>query len=110
MDINKVAMGQRIRAVRKEKNISSEVLAEQVNIAVESLWHIENGARKTSLQTLCNIAEALDVSIDYILGRVESPSLAIVQSVSSEHNLSEEQTRMLKDLCESMIPIIKKRV
>ena len=72
MDINIIAMGQRIRSSRREKNISSEVLAEKIGIAVESLWHIENGARNTSLQTLCNIAEALDVSVDYLLGRSDT--------------------------------------
>ena len=76
MDINIIAMGQRIRSSRREKNISSEVLAEKIGIAVESLWHIENGARNTSLQTLCNIAEALDVSVDYLLGRSDSPTPA----------------------------------
>jgi transcriptional regulator with XRE-family HTH domain len=72
MEINIVLTGQRIRAARKEKKVSSEVLAEKVGIAVESLWHIENGARNTSLQTLCNIAEALDVPVDYLLGRMDS--------------------------------------
>jgi len=39
MEINIVLMGQRIRAARKEKNISSDYLAEKVGLAVESLWH-----------------------------------------------------------------------
>ena len=110
MDINIVLMGQRIRSTRKEKNISSEFLAEKVGIAVESLWHIENGARNTSLQTLCNIAEALDVSVDYLIGRLDSPTEAAVRASASTHHLNEEQTRTLLDLCESMIPIIKKKL
>lgn len=32
MDINIIAMGQRIRSSRREKNISSEVLAEKIEI------------------------------------------------------------------------------
>lgn len=110
MDINIVAMGQRIRSTRKEKGISSELLAEKVGIAVESLWHIENGARNTSLQTLCNIAEGLDVSIDYLVGRLNSPADAIVHACASANNLTDEQARTLLDLCESMVPIIKKKM
>lgn len=110
MEINIVLMGQRIRAPRKEKNISSDYLAEKVGIAVESLWHIENGARNTSLQTLCNIAEVLDVSIDYLLGRIESPAESVVRMCASAHALNDDQTRTLMELCESMIPIIKKKM
>ena len=110
MEINIVLMGQRIRATRKEKNISSDYLAEKVGIAVESLWHIENGARNTSLQTLCNIAEVLDVSVDYLLGRMDSTSESVVRMCASAHSLTEDQTRTLMELCESMIPIIKKKM
>ena len=110
MEINIVLMGQRIRAARKEKKVSSEVLAEKVGIAVESLWHIENGARNTSLQTLCNIAEALDVPVDYLLGRMDSPAESVVRMCASAHTLSEDQTRTLMEMCESLIPIIKKKI
>ena len=110
MDINIIAMGQRIRSSRREKNISSEVLTEKIGIAVESLWHIENGARNTSLQTLCNIAEALDVSVDYLLGRSDTPADAIVRGCASANNLTEEQAKTLMELCQSMIPIIKKKI
>lgn len=107
MDINFVAMGQRIRLARKEQNISSEVLAEKINLAVESLWHIESGARKPSLQTLCNIAEVLNISLDYLIGRLDSPANAAVNSIANKHDLSEAQSKVLLELCKSMAPIIK---
>ena len=110
MEINKIAMGQRIRTSRRDKNISSEALAEKLDIAVESLWHIENGARNTSLQTLCNIAEALDVPVDYLLGRMDSPAESVVRMCASAHALSEDQTRTLMEMCESLIPIITKKM
>ena len=110
MEINKIAMGQRIRTIRKDKNISSEALAEKLDIAVESLWHIENGARNTSLGTLLKIAVELDVSLDYLVGRTESPVAAIADATAAKHGLTEAQAIMLRDLCESMIPIIKNKV
>ena len=110
MEINIVLMGQRIRATRKEKNISSDYLAEKVGLAVESLWHIENGARNTSLGTLLKIAVELDVSLDYLVGRTESPVAAIADATAAKHGLTEAQAIMLRDLCESMIPIIKNKV
>ena len=110
MEINKIAMGQRIRTIRRDKNISSEALAEKLDIAVESLWHIENGARKTSLGTVLKIAVELDVSLDYLVGRTESPVAAIADATAAKHGLTDAQAIMLRDLCESMIPIIKNKV
>lgn len=110
MDINTVAMGARIRAARKERKLSSEVVAEKVDIAVESLWHIENGAKRPSLQTLCNIAEVLDVSLDYLVGRVPSSSLDFVETYCNSHDLTEAQTRTLMDICERLIPVIKEKM
>lgn len=110
MEINKIAMGQRIRTIRRDKNISSEALAEKLDIAVESLWHIENGARNTSLGTLLKIAVELDVSLDYLVGRTESPVAAIADATAAKYGLTDAQAIMLRDLCESMIPIIKNKV
>ena len=110
MEINKIAMGQRIRTIRRDKNISSEALAEKLDIAVESLWHIETGARNTSLGTLRKIAVELDVSLDYLVGRTESPVAAIADATAAKHGLTDAQAIMLRDLCESMIPIIKNKV
>ena len=61
------AIGQRIRKVRKEKNLSQEQLAEQVNISTTHLSHIETGNTKLSLPVLVNIAVALNVSTDFLL-------------------------------------------
>lgn len=110
MDINAVLMGKRIRAARRSKNITSDALAEQVNIAVESLWHIENGARKTSLTTLVKIAAVLDVSLDYLVGRSDSPINTVIAPCAEAHRLTEAQTKLLLELCESMIPVIRNMV
>lgn len=110
MGINTVAMGARIRASRKERNLSSEAVAEKVNIAVETLWHYENGSKRPSLQTLCSIADALDVSLDYLVGRVSSSSLDFVEAYDNTYGLTEEQTRTLKDICERLIPVIKEKI
>lgn len=110
MDINILVMGQRVRAARKMRNMTAEALAEKIGIAVESLGHIECGARKPSLQTLYNIALTLDVSMDYLVGRSLSPSETAVQSCLSESGLAAEQERLLMDLTRSMIPVIKNNV
>lgn len=110
MNISNIIMGQRIRATRKARGIKAEALAEAVGIAVESIGHIECGARKPSLETLYRIAEALDVSLDYLTGRTESSVEMMVRDCAEHHDLTSEQKQMLMELSNNMIPVIKKRL
>ena len=109
MEISAILMGQRIRSARKAKEMSTEELAEKVGVAVESIGHIECGARRPSLNLIYNIAEILDVSLDYLTGRTENSSDALLHECAENNELTGEQEQMLLELCRSMIPIIKKR-
>ncbi len=77
-------------------------------MAVESLWHIENGARKTSLQTLLNIADILEVSLDYLTGRTLSATETLIQREIDDEGLSDEQRAMLLEAAKHLIPFVKK--
>lgn len=109
MEISAILMGQRIRSARKSKQMSTEELAEKVGVAVESIGHIECGARKPSLNLLFKIAEVLDASLDYLTGRTENAGDALLHECAEHNGLTPEQEQMLMELCRSMIPIIKKR-
>ena len=50
------AIGKRIRAKRKQKDLSQEELAEMVNISTVHMSHIETGYTKLSLPVLVDIA------------------------------------------------------
>ena len=109
MEISAILMGQRVRAARKMKQMNTDELAEKVGVAVESIGHIECGARKPSLTLLFNIAEVLEVSLDYLTGRTENSSDAVSHECADHNGLTPDQEQMLLELCRSMIPIIKKR-
>lgn len=66
LDYQKI--GQRIRALRRAKNLSQEQLAEKIWISTTHMSHIETGSTKLSLPVLVDIAAALNVSTDEILG------------------------------------------
>lgn len=110
MSINTAILGQRIRAARKMNHMSAEALAEKIRIEPESLGHIECASRKPSLQTLYAIAEALNVSLDYLVGRTLSPTETVIQTCLPEQGLTAEQEQLIMDLVKSMIPVIKERV
>ena len=69
MKIDYRKLGKRLKDKRKKQGLTQEKLAEEeyVNLSVSHLSHIENGNEKTSLQTIVNIANILNISLDELL-------------------------------------------
>jgi transcriptional regulator with XRE-family HTH domain len=61
MDI-KLKIGQRIRELRKELNISQEALAYKAEVDRTYVTDIENGRRNVSLEILERLVKALEIS------------------------------------------------
>ena len=58
------ALGQKIRQRRRAIDMTLQQVSERVNLSIGFLSQIERGASTPSLASLCNIAEALGVSVD----------------------------------------------
>ena len=63
------SFGERLRARRKILRMSLRGLSASSGIAVSQLARYEAGAHKPSLDTLVRIADALQTSTDYLMGR-----------------------------------------
>ena len=61
-------LGQRIAELRRSKGISQLCLAEMADISKEHLSNLERGNKLPSAKTLTQIASALDVSLDTLVG------------------------------------------
>lgn len=61
------AIGQRIRKIRKARDLSQEQLSEMVGISITHMSHIETGNTKLSLPVLVDLASALEVRTDDLL-------------------------------------------
>ena len=110
MDIDFSLIGSRIREVRTLRGLTSEQLSEMVDLSSESLRHIEIGSSNPSLKKLFAIAEALEVSLDYLTGRVPEFKEAITSDHVKDLNLDKKQMDLLNDLVSEMIPIIAKHL
>lgn len=66
-DFDYSAMGRRIRAARKRRNLTQEQLAEACDLSTAHIGHIERGTRALSIESLITISRVLDVSTDYLL-------------------------------------------
>lgn len=67
MEINYKKLGKRIQSARRETGLSQEQLAEAIGKSPSAVSTIETGKRGASLETLIRIANALQVSADYLL-------------------------------------------
>ena len=63
----------RLRAARDIRDLSQGELAKRSGLQPSAVSHFETGARKPSFDNLRRLADALDVTTDYLLGRVNDP-------------------------------------
>ena len=71
MQFNNKAVGNAIRALRKERGLSQEVLSGLAGIGRTHLTMIENGNKQANFETLCKIALAFDLRPSELVGRIE---------------------------------------
>jgi transcriptional regulator with XRE-family HTH domain len=65
------AFPERLRVARTERELSQEGLARRANLQPSAISHFETGTRKPSFDNLRRLADALEVTTDYLLGRVD---------------------------------------
>lgn len=66
----------RLQAMRTLRGLSQSELAQKAGLQPSAISHFENERRSPSFDNLKTLSNALDVSTDYLLGRVENPQLA----------------------------------
>lgn len=62
-----------LRRFRKEFNLTQRAVAEAVGMNETAYQRYERGTREPAFKQLLAIAEAFNVSIDYLVGRVDTP-------------------------------------
>lgn len=67
---------ERLRAARNLREWNQEDLAAKAGMPTSSIAHFETGTRKPSFESLRRLANALEITTDYLLGRVDTPDLA----------------------------------
>ncbi|WP_434617254.1 helix-turn-helix domain-containing protein [Arthrobacter sp. A5] len=72
-ELDIIALGRRVRHLRKKKSMTLDDLGAKVGTAPSQLSLIENGKREPKLTLLQHLAGALDVGMDQLLG-AEPPS------------------------------------
>ena len=64
-----VTFNQRLKELRKEKNISQLELAKLLNMTKMAISHWESGHSEPSISQLIEISNYFDVTVDYLIGK-----------------------------------------
>ena len=114
-------IGKRLKELRIQKGLSQQDLGDAIGVTKVSICGYENGTRLPNLEKLVSLAEELETTTDYLLGReikiVEAEEKNYIASISYEDdNLILEirhypnlYNKILKDVKRSA-NIINKRV
>lgn len=62
-----------LKELRKDKHLTQEDIAKHFGISNVMYSLYETGKRRMSIDMLCDLADILNTSTDYILGRTDDP-------------------------------------
>ncbi|MGG4096168.1 helix-turn-helix domain-containing protein [Paenibacillus lautus] len=65
----------RIRKIRREKEMSGTDIAAKLGISAQYYYSIERGTRNLSADVAADLADIFDVSVDYLLGLSDARDL-----------------------------------
>lgn len=102
---------QRLRIARKRKNITQEELAKRVNTKKTTISNYETKYSTPSNEMLSDIANILEVSTDYLLGRVDQPDIVIQSSDGNLYTIdvksNKNQNSLIKEDEKEFLEFVK---
>ena len=98
---------ERLRTARQYRGLNQSELAVKAKMQASAISHFETGTRKPSFDNLRNLADALDVTTDYLLGRVsEFKDLAGADRLHRHYEALDGSDRKMAD---DLITMLAKR-
>ena len=101
----------RLRAARELRSLSQSDLAAKAGLQPSAVSHFETGRRAPSFDNLKALSEALQVTTDYLLGRVDKPGVkgAVADKLFRHaENLSRDDLDTLTEVAETLAKRTKK--
>ena len=105
MPIDYENLGKRISWFRNKANYSQELLCEKLDISRETLARIETSVRTPSLETLVDIANALEISADDLL--VDSLTHSVSTADSEIHQMLVDCNKTEEEILTEMVKALK---
>lgn len=64
-------LGVRLKNLRKQKDLTQDELAKMINVTKSTISYYKSGSRVPTVSNLYELARALNVSFDYLMGNDE---------------------------------------
>ena len=103
-------IGQRVRALRKENNLTLKELSEKTDIVISNIGFIENDKNKPSVANILKLCNFFNVSADWLLtGKEYKNDLSEIEADIVKHFrlLDNEQQKSIHQILKSIKPIKK---
>jgi transcriptional regulator with XRE-family HTH domain len=97
----------RLRVARDKRGLNQADLAKRAKMQVTAISHFETGTRKPSFDNLRRLADALDVTTDYLLGRAEE--MEGLHGASKLHRHGAKLTAADIDLAQDFMKLLADR-
>jgi transcriptional regulator with XRE-family HTH domain len=97
----------RLRDAREKRSLNQAELAKRAGLQDSAISHFETGTRKPSFDNLRRLADALDVTTDYLLGRVSD--LEAFAGAAKLHRHGAKLTAADLDLTEKFMQLLEQR-
>lgn len=95
---------QRLRDARERRGLSQGGLAGLAGLQAAAVSHFETGTRKPSFDNLRRLADALEITTDYLLGRVDSDQA--LAGADAVHRHFDQLTHEDRKFAEEMIRLL----
>lgn len=102
----------RLRELRKSRNLTLKDIGNILNVSESAVSQYENNKREMDNSSLTTLADYFEVTVDYLLGRTDSPDLAIPKDIENmqfafhgginTEGLSKEDIDTLKKMADFM--------
>lgn len=105
--MDKISFGKQLQKYRERAGYSQEKLAEKIECSTIFISYMERGVKSPGLDTLIKLANALDVSVDILLGKeLSSYSIEKLKDIENRLKLfpAHEQQKLL-DMVDSIISV-----
>ncbi|MGH7044745.1 MAG: helix-turn-helix domain-containing protein [Acetobacteraceae bacterium] len=101
---------ERLRALRKQKNLSQTELGQRASLHYTHIGRFERGVSRPSGDTLKRLADALDVTSDYLLegaadgaARAKFADRELLKQFQEVERLPEEDKHVVKTLLDALL-------
>ncbi|PGS62815.1 transcriptional regulator [Bacillus cereus] len=111
------AIGKRVKEIRAELKMSQSQFAESIGVSKSLISLIELGRKNPSVETIDKIAKKGNVSVDFIMGRIDTRSssrnetskvkIELNTAVDRIEKLTEDQQRFIIKMLNGMVDNIE---